>query len=103
MQVHKSGSTTVANVLARYALRHNLNVVLPNRSPGKPRFNYFPSGPLDNHVIPGPWNEHYHVLFNHMIYNRSTLDDVMPEETFYCGIMREPLSRYSFVVFLSSI
>ncbi|XP_076464021.1 galactose-3-O-sulfotransferase 2-like isoform X2 [Babylonia areolata] len=95
IKVHKSGSTTVANVLARYALSHHLNVALPRRTPGTSGFNYFPPGhDLQDHVIPRPRNEHFHVLFNHMVYNRSALDRLMPGGAFYCAIMREPVSRF---------
>ena len=93
LKVHKSGSSTVANILARYALYHDLNVALPKKSPGLSRFNYFDQLHED-HVMALSQGQQYGVLFNHMIYNRSALGQLMPAGTFYCGIMREPLSRF---------
>ena len=93
VQVHKSGSTTVANLLARYALSRDLNVALPDRPADRVRFNYFERFREDR-VAPLAEGQRYHVLFNHMIYNRSALERVMPRDTFYCGIVRQPLARF---------
>ncbi|KAL8608307.1 hypothetical protein ACOMHN_042174 [Nucella lapillus] len=95
LKVHKSGSTTVANLLARYALNHNLNVALPNKFLGTTRFNYFSRTRMEQGVIPLAAGQQYNVLFNHMIYNRTVLNRIMPPGTFYCAIMREPLSRFA--------
>nr|KAG5690209.1 hypothetical protein BaRGS_019005 [Batillaria attramentaria] len=92
-QVHKSGSTTVANILARYAVAHDLNIALPDRQPGSGRYNYFRSLNRTN-VKPVGVGQEYNVLFNHMIYNRKALDLLMPPDTFYCAIMRQPESRF---------
>lgn len=93
MKVHKSGSSTVANILARYALYHDLNVALPKKSSNLSRFNYFDQLHEDR-VMALSQGQQYGVLFNHMIYNRSALDQLMPAGIYYCGIMREPLSRF---------
>nr|KAG5710189.1 hypothetical protein BaRGS_006708 [Batillaria attramentaria] len=93
LRVHKAGSTTVANILARYALHYDLNIALPQDSPlYEEGFNFF--GPFRaDRVVPLGQGQTYHVLFNHMRYNRTELDKVMPKDAFYCAIMRLPLSQ----------
>lgn len=89
-QVHKSGSTTVSNLLARYALNHDLNVALPEQVPYSSwKFHCF--GPFrEERVMPLADGQRFNLLFNHMVYNRSALDRVMPSDTFYLAIMRQP-------------
>nr|KAG5704130.1 hypothetical protein BaRGS_009660 [Batillaria attramentaria] len=92
--VHKCGSTTVYNILARYALHHNLNVALPRRkykdTEGWHTFGSF----TEDRVMPLAPGQEFHLLFNHMTYNRTALDKVMPPGTFYCAIVREPVKRF---------
>ena len=83
----------MSNLLARYALYHDLNVALPARPANRPRLNNFEHFREDG-VLPLAEGQRYHVLFNHMIYNRSALDRLMPRGTFYCGIVREPMARF---------
>ena len=97
-QVHKAGSTTVSNLLARYALRHDLNVALPDKTP-RSAFLFHCFGPFrEDRVMPLAEGQRYNVLFNHMVYNRTALDNVMSSDTFYVAIMRQPEDR-----FLSSV
>ncbi|KAL8610005.1 hypothetical protein ACOMHN_029498 [Nucella lapillus] len=93
IKVHKAGSSTVSNLLARYALIHDLNIALPEQKPVGSVFHCF--GPFfEYRVLPLAQNQPYHVLFNHMFYNRSALNNVMPKKTFYVAIMREPVKRF---------
>ena len=92
-QVHKAGSTTVSNLLARYALRHDLNVALPDRTVGTHAFHCFGHFHEDR-VMPLAEGQRYNVLFNHMVYNRTALDNVMPSDTFYVAIMRQPQEMF---------
>lgn len=52
-------------------------------------------------MIPLPAGQQYHVLFNHMIFNREDLQAFMPKDTFYFAIMRDPEDRFvsSFVYY----
>ncbi|XP_076437906.1 uncharacterized protein LOC143277055 [Babylonia areolata] len=101
VKVHKSASTTVANILARYALRYSLNVALPWKMPRTARFNYFEPKITVRQVLPAPRGQHYQVVFNHMIFHREELEALMPDRTFYFAIMRNPLDRFvsSFVYY----
>lgn len=91
--MHKAGSTTVSNLLARYALNHDLHIALPDLKPMGSGFHCFGAFHPD-HVMSLADNQRYGVLFNHMIYNRTALDAVMPADSFYLAIMREPVERF---------
>ena len=93
MQVHKAGSSTIYNLLARYAINHDLNVALPELDLNLQCSHTF--GPIkEDHVIPLAPGQPYHTLFSHMTYNRSVLDRFLPEDAFYVSIMRDPFQRF---------
>lgn len=95
LKVHKAGSTTVMNIFIRFALRNDLNMVLPRRSNGS-GFNYLGYGKtIDRkNIIPLPGNETYNILCNHVVYNKEAFDFVMPSDSVYVAIMREPKSHF---------
>ena len=93
MQVHKAGSTTIYNMLARYAFNHNLNVALPETNSGRMCRHTFASIRKEQ-VLPLAPGQSYHMLFSHMKYNRSAIERFMPKDAFYVAIMRDPLQRY---------
>lgn len=95
LKVHKAGSTTVMNIFIRFALRNDLNMVLPRRSNGS-GFNYLGYGKtIDRkNIIPLPGNETYNILCNHVVYNKEAFDSVMPSDSVYVAIMREPKSHF---------
>ena len=93
VQVHKAGSSTIYNMLARYALSHDLNVALPELP--FTGFCYHTFGPIkEEHVIPLAPGQTYHMLFSHMTYNRSVIERFMPRDSFYVAIMREPFQKF---------
>ncbi|XP_046377332.2 galactose-3-O-sulfotransferase 2-like [Haliotis rufescens] len=96
LKVHKSGSTTVANILQRYAIRNQLNIVLPNKKRGSYGFNYlgYNGNFTMESVIPIPRNETYNILCNHVIYNRTMFKKLIPKDSFYLAIVREPEERF---------
>ncbi|KAK6174408.1 hypothetical protein SNE40_017691 [Patella caerulea] len=96
LKVHKSGSSTVANIIQRFALENNLNVVLPLKKPHVSHYNYIgDSKPLTKQsIIPLPNNQSYDILYNHVIYNRTFFRAILPPDTFYFAIVREPVDRF---------
>ena len=95
LKVHKAGSTTVMNIFIRFAMKHNLNLVLPRRTFGH-GFNYLGYGkPLNkSDIIPLPSNESYNILCNHVVYSKESFDSVMPVGSEYIAVVREPLSQF---------
>lgn len=95
LKVHKAGSTTIMNIFIRFALSNDLNLVLPRRSNGS-GFNYLGYGKTLNrsNIIPLPGNETYNILCNHVVYNKEAFDSVMPRDSVYVAILREPKSHF---------
>ena len=95
LKVHKAGSTTIMNIFLRFAIQNNLNIVLPARSHGF-GFNYLGYGKtvLRENIVPLPGNKSYNILCNHVVYNKKAFRSIMPEDTLYVGIIREPKSHF---------
>ncbi|KAJ8297771.1 hypothetical protein KUTeg_024302 [Tegillarca granosa] len=95
LKVHKAGSTTVMNIFLRYAVGNDLNIVLPKRWQGN-GFNYLGYGKTlsRKNIVPLPSNETYNILCNHVIYDKNAFDDVMPPDSTYIGIIRDPASHF---------
>lgn len=95
LKVHKAGSTTVMNIFLRFAVGNDLNIVLPKKWQGS-GFNYLGYGKTlsRKNIVPLPSNETYNILCNHVIYDKAGFDDVMPADSAYIGIIREPASHF---------
>ena len=90
VKTHKTGSSTVTNILHRYGDKHNLVFALPRD--GQFRLNW-------------PWsmrNDSFdlvkgvrpNIICHHGRYNRETLEQIMPRDTVYVTILRDPVSQY---------
>ncbi|KAK3577750.1 hypothetical protein CHS0354_015788 [Potamilus streckersoni] len=95
LKVHKAGSTTVMNIFLRYAVQNKLNIVLPKRSTGF-GFNYlgYEETVLRGNLVPLPKNQTYDILCNHVIYNRTAFRAILPNDTMYIAILREPIRHF---------
>lgn len=100
LKIHKTGSSTITNILQRFGIERNLNFALPNKKHGL-RYNYIgdigETISLDK-IIPIPANKTYNILCNHVIFNQSAFKKVFPSDAFYLSLVREPTYQ-----FLSSI
>ena len=81
-------------------MNYDLNIALPEQSPKADPgsfhcFGYFE----EKRVMPLADGQRYNVLFNHMVYNRTALDNVMPSDTFYFAIMRQPQKMFLSAVY----
>ncbi|RUS75493.1 hypothetical protein EGW08_016742 [Elysia chlorotica] len=99
VKTHKAGSSTVANILQRFGISHNLTFALPNNKIHTYGYNYISKGGqilTPARIIPlGNGSHHgYNILFNHAIYNRTAFRMIMPEDTHYISILREPFSQF---------
>ncbi|XP_078585457.1 galactosylceramide sulfotransferase-like [Branchiostoma floridae x Branchiostoma japonicum] len=88
VKVHKAGGTTATCIFQRFGYEHNLTFVLPviKSDVGWPNFlrqeDFIPSA-----------DGTYNVLVDHTVYNRQLLDHLMPPDTVYIAILRQPLSH----------
>ena len=79
LRIPKTGSSTVSNILTRYGLKHKLTMSAGFRSPFmKPRPQ---KSPLNM------------VIYQHTEFNESAIQDLMPKDTVYITLLREPLSH----------
>ena len=107
LKTHKCASTTVQNILLRYAIKHNLNVVLPETDAnvemsGDPMYHTYwnvnlPRNPISNEIRKG-LNLKYdmfvlHTRWNHRKISRN-LNDQGKNDVFYFSILREPVEAY---------
>ena len=87
---HKCGSDTVTNVFYRFGLDRNLSFMLA--APGRMTLNWpyvIMRGTYRESKAPGGFN----ILCEHAVYNEGIMSKLMPSDSEYTTIVREPLSR----------
>lgn len=95
LKVHKTGSTTAQRIFLRYGIEKNLTFVVPNN---KSWYRNIIS--INDTVIPGynvilpPEGKHFDILCFHVVYNRTAFEKLMPNDTRYVGILREPYLQF---------
>ncbi|XP_042542834.1 galactose-3-O-sulfotransferase 4 [Dipodomys spectabilis] len=104
LKTHKSGSSSVLNLLHRYGDRHGLSFALPAHYQfGYPRLfqasrvkGYNPHG--------GGTQPSFHILCHHMRFNLKEVLQVMPPDSFFFSIVRDPaaLARSAFSYYKST-
>ncbi|KAG9338205.1 hypothetical protein JZ751_026958, partial [Albula glossodonta] len=90
LKTHKTASSTVQNMLFRFGERHNLTVALPHQTCDH-QFCYprpFSVRFVHPHTMPP------RIITNHMRFNFSELRRLMPNDTIYVTILREPASMF---------
>ncbi|XP_070212844.1 galactose-3-O-sulfotransferase 4-like [Littorina saxatilis] len=92
LKVHKAASTTVMNVLYRFALQRNLNVALPMRD------NILSeNGKLwARRLLPPPTGASYFfdILCNHLVFHEPSVRVTLPADASFIGIVREPFQQF---------
>nr|XP_013012754.1 galactose-3-O-sulfotransferase 2-like [Cavia porcellus] len=97
LKTHKTASSTVLNILYRYAEMHNLSVALPvGRSfhLGFPWLfvAHYVEGALQAGPHPGPPRQ-FNIMCNHLRFNLPEVQKIMPNDTFYFSILRHPVTQ----------
>ncbi|XP_068612197.1 galactose-3-O-sulfotransferase 3 [Brachionichthys hirsutus] len=90
LKTHKTASSTMQNLFFRFAERHNLTVALPIQSCGH-QFCYpysFNTHFVHPHTIPP------NIIASHMRFSKKELQHLMPNDTIYITILREPSSMF---------
>lgn len=95
LKTHKTGSSTITNILNRYGDSRDLNMILPNSEklftfqwPNRFRFSY----------TANLFGGEPHILCNHARYNRRAMHWVLPKDrSVYITILRYPLWQYESV------
>ncbi|XP_029472189.1 galactose-3-O-sulfotransferase 2-like isoform X2 [Rhinatrema bivittatum] len=90
LKTHKTASSTVLNILYRFIENHNLTVALPIE---KMHIFHYPQPFKAEYVegFPDIWQK-YNVMCNHLKFELREVQKVMPNNTLYFSIMRNPVS-----------
>jgi hypothetical protein len=89
LKTHKTGSSTMSNIMLRFADQHNLTVGLPLE--GKWELGGYPAY-IDKQLI-DPKLDQYNVLGHHFRFNKQKLDSFMAADTRYVTIIRSPVDN----------
>ncbi|KAL4648189.1 galactose-3-O-sulfotransferase 3 [Arapaima gigas] len=90
LKTHKTASTTVQNLLFRFAERHNLTVALP--FPACDHQFCYPRSFSSRFVH--PYTMPPQIITNHMRFDYTEVRHIMPNDTMYITILREPASMF---------
>lgn len=86
----KCASSTIAAILRRFGLVHNLTFVLPLQKHIYIGWPY----EIDDTLYRPLKTAAFNILCEHAIYNRTTLNRIMPSDTIYITSLREPFSQF---------
>ncbi|XP_065659228.1 galactose-3-O-sulfotransferase 3-like isoform X2 [Hydra vulgaris] len=90
LKTHKTGSSTVTNILQRYAKSNKLNVALPQCDH---RFCY-PNKFDEKYIYQHKSGDKYNMLFNHAVFDKEKMLNIMAPNTKIITIIREPYSQF---------
>ncbi|XP_023321017.1 galactosylceramide sulfotransferase [Eurytemora carolleeae] len=94
LKIHKCASSSVQNIILRYALKNQLNVVLPTRG------NYLGNikNPFSREMLRGtPWEEaelEYDIFCLHTVWNQSEVEKTLGEGASYVTMIRDPVDIF---------
>jgi len=97
LKTHKTGSSTVQNILLRYGLKNNLNFALP-KTPGCHVYDY--NAPIHHSMVrPSKFNSPFDLLVNHNHYNHNAVRKILPhDDLFQLSILRHPAEHFESTV-----
>ncbi|RVE59091.1 hypothetical protein OJAV_G00200690 [Oryzias javanicus] len=103
LKTHKTGSSSVLNILNRFGESRNLTFALPVNKQVQLFYPHFFSA----HFVEGFSRtrvKNFHIMCNHMRFRKPEVAKVMPKDTFYFSILRHPVSMMeSIFVYYRSI
>uniref|UniRef100_A0A9J8BCR7 Galactose-3-O-sulfotransferase 2 n=1 Tax=Cyprinus carpio carpio TaxID=630221 RepID=A0A9J8BCR7_CYPCA len=91
LKTHKTASSTILNILYRYGENHNLTFALPLNMHSQLFYPAF----FAAHFVEGVRThsvKEFHILCNHMRFSSQEVRKVMPKDTFYFSILRNPVA-----------
>ncbi|NWU67783.1 G3ST2 sulfotransferase, partial [Pterocles burchelli] len=90
LKTHKTASSTILNIMFRFAERYNLTVALPA---GQLFHLGYPETFLTSFVeeFQAIGQNNYNIMCNHLRFKSSEVQKVMPADTFYFSILRNPI------------
>ncbi|KAL0973401.1 hypothetical protein UPYG_G00203020 [Umbra pygmaea] len=103
LKTHKTASSTILNILYRYGDSRNLTFALPLNQHSQLFYPYF----FASHFVEGIRShsfKEFHIMCNHMRFRKTEVRAVMPQDTFYFSILRNPVAMMeSIFIYYKSI
>ncbi|XP_078000174.1 galactosylceramide sulfotransferase-like [Glandiceps talaboti] len=97
LKIHKTGSSTIQNILLRYGYKNDLKFVLPPQGHylGYPNF-------FDKKYMIEAKDGVYNIFCHHARFNNEVITEIMPPNTIYVTILRDPVTVFesAFTYFL---
>ncbi|XP_057310332.1 galactose-3-O-sulfotransferase 2-like [Hydractinia symbiolongicarpus] len=91
LKTHKTGSSTIINIMQRISHRKNLSIALP----GVNHFLGWPKPFLENYIFEHETNKTYNIICNHARFNKQRMLKVMSSKnTKIVTIIRDPLYQF---------
>jgi hypothetical protein len=95
LKVHKTGSTTAQGIFLRYGILRNLTFVVSDIKSWYPNIISLNDSVIPGYnIVPPPVGKNYDILCFHVLYNRSAFEEIMPNDTKYIGVVREPFLQF---------
>ena len=93
VKTHKTGTSTTVNILYNFGINYGLNYAIYPYTHQlyiiKPKY-----------LMKLPANETYNIMCQHMVFNKAAVESVMPDDTYYFSLLREPTKAFiSFFIF----
>ena len=90
LKTHKTGSSTITNILNRYGDFHNLTFALPHDG----FYNFFWPLSFEKSFIADLKGKKPNILCNHARWNKQTMKELMEQDTVFITILRNPVSQF---------
>ncbi|RUS85057.1 hypothetical protein EGW08_007194, partial [Elysia chlorotica] len=102
VKVHKAASSTVQNILLRFALARNLSVLLPKIGTV---INECGKTLEPSLLVQRPdGKDKYDILCNHVVYDETEISKFLPDNAIRVAILREPMAQaLSALVYYSTV
>nr|XP_061797065.1 galactose-3-O-sulfotransferase 2-like [Nerophis lumbriciformis] len=103
LKTHKTASSTILNILYRYGESRNLTFALPRNKQKQLSYPHF----FTSNFVEGVGSRNmkeFHILCNHMRFRKTEVAKVMPADSFYFSIIRNPVDMMdSIFIYYKSI
>ncbi|XP_018415855.1 PREDICTED: galactose-3-O-sulfotransferase 2-like [Nanorana parkeri] len=90
LKTHKTASSTIMNILFRYGEFHNLTFAFPVYNTLYSYPNLFSASFVNG--FSGRGNNTFNIMCHHMRFRFAEVQKVMPNDTFYFTVLRNPIS-----------
>ena len=90
LKTHKTGSSTITNILNRYGDFHNLTFALPHDD----FYNFFWPLSFEKSFIADLKGKKPNILCNHARWDKQTMKELMEQDTVFITILRNPVSQF---------